>query len=517
MRNLITVSVLLACLWLPVSSVGQTLSNKEKRRINAKLLEAIEQYESNATIYDENTKYAFLELCDSGALIYCDLMDQAAGKKIPVAEYADILRGRENVSMEMKNVRRDPPFWKDGAWYVNVNFSKSVVYNDKNAVLYSSEEYYKADYDITVEFVYDPEEDCCRIASVDGKISSETPPLPEHYVVINRTSSLDDRLWCGKKHPDFNSFDQAFAPAGSIRSWHDDVRIKADTIARTKNYDFVQFHYRKTSWRAKLRAGFTIGSAFKLTSPVNFTTNTSSAFEAGVDVGYALPLGKSVSLSIYTGLALSTSKIELGLKDMTYSYATNDRQGASYSRCYDLESVTEGVSYTDIVIPLFLSLDHKLSKNLGLSWNVGAKIYMNGSAKVTPFHIKGEVYGNYGGETVRNQPENAFGLLDNDYDAFLYPNTYARNSTDMSLVGGLALNYNILKQYLFLCAKFSYELGFTDVHKSNENDYFSAADQEYPMVYSARQKDNVATRSFMDCVSYKRQAMWLEVGLMFKF
>ena len=82
MRNLITVSLLL-CIWLPVSSVAQTLSNKEKRRINVKLLEAIEQYESNATIYDENTKYAFLELCDSDALIYCDLMDHATGKKIP--------------------------------------------------------------------------------------------------------------------------------------------------------------------------------------------------------------------------------------------------------------------------------------------------------------------------------------------------------------------------------------------------------------------------------------------------
>ena len=87
----------------------------------------------------------------------------------------------------------------------------------------------------------------------------------------------------------------------------------------------------------------------------------------------------------------------------------------------------------------------------------------------------------------------------------------------MSLVGGLGLNYNLLKQYLFLCVKFSYELGFTDVHKSNENNYFNAADQVYPMVYSARLKENVATRSFMDCVSYKRQAMWLELGLMFKF
>lgn len=516
MRNLITVSLLL-CIWLPVSSAAQTLSNKEKRRINTKLLEAIEQYESNATIYDENAKYAFLELCDSNALIYCDLLDQAAGKKIPAAEYADLLHSKENVSMEIKNVRRDPPFWKDGAWYVNVNFAKSVVYNDKNAVLYSSAEYYKSDYDISVEFVYDRKADCCRIVSVDGTIASQNAPLPEHYVVINRTSPLDDRLWCGKRHPEFNSFDQAFAPAGSIRSWHDDVRIKADTIARTQSYDFVQFRYRKTSWRGKLRAGFTVGSAFKLTSPVNFNTENSSAFEVGVDVGYALPLGKSVSLSIYTGAALSTSKIELGLNNLSYSYDTGDRHGTAYSRCYDLESVTEGVSYTDIVIPVYLSLDHKLSKNLGLSWHVGAKIYMNGSAKVTPFHIKGEVYGNYGGQTVRNQSENAFQLLDNDYDRFLYPNTYARNSTDMSLVGGLGLNYNILKQYLFLCVKFSYELGFTDVHKSNENDFFNAADQVYPMVYSARLKENVATRSFMDCVSYKRQAMWLEAGLMFKF
>ncbi len=39
------------------------------------------------------------------------------------------------------------------------NFPKSLSYNDENSVLFSSAEYYRADYGLTVEFAYDPQED----------------------------------------------------------------------------------------------------------------------------------------------------------------------------------------------------------------------------------------------------------------------------------------------------------------------------------------------------------------------
>ena len=102
------------------------------------------------------------------------------------------------------------------------------------------------------------------------------------------------------------------------------------------------------------------------------------------------------------------------------------------------------------------------------------------------------------------------------YDRFLYPESYC-NSTSMSLLGGLSVNYNVLKQNLFVYAKFSYEMGIGAVHESDEALYFSEGNSVYPLVYSGRLGEDVATRSFMGCVSFTRQAMWLELGLMFKF
>ena len=272
-------------------SEGQNLTNAERRRINTRLLDAIEQYDACASMSDRDSKYLFLELCDSSALIYSDLLDHAPGKRIPVAEYVNRLQERQNVASEIKNVTSGRPFWKEGAWHVQVQFSKSLSYNDENSVLFSSAEYYRADYGLTVEFAYDPQEDRCRIVDIQGDLKSDVRPLPERFLVISKNSENDLRLLSGKEHLAFNSFDQAFAKPGSLSSWHDDVRIKADTLARTEHYDLLQLKYTKTHWRAKVRAGITLGSAFKLSTPVSFSASSSSAFETGVDIGYAIPIG----------------------------------------------------------------------------------------------------------------------------------------------------------------------------------------------------------------------------------
>ena len=503
-------------LLFPLTSEGQSLTNAERRRINTRLLDAIEQYEACASMSDPDSKYLFLQLCDSSASIYSDLLDYAPGRRVPVAKYIDELQARQNVASEIKNVTSEHPFWKDDAWHVRVKFSKELSYNDANSILFSSTEYYGADYDLTVEFAYDPQEDRCRIVDIQGELKSDVTPLPDRFLVINKNSEDDLRLLSGKGHLAFNSFDQAFALPGSLRSWHDDVRIKADTLARTDHYELLQLKYAKTHWRAKVRAGISMGSAFKLSTPVAFSSSSSSAFETGVDIGYAIPIGRSFSLGIYTGIALSSSKLTLEAGQIGYSYRTTDRNGVSYQRQYEIDRISESVQYTDMVVPVYLSFEHKLARNLSLGWNLGAKIYLNSSLKVDPFHITGRVYGDYNGQIVEEQSENAFGAIDRDYEQFLYPSDYGK-STSMSLAGGVAINYNVLQQRMFVYAKFSYEMGMGNLHESNENPYFSAGEQMYPLVYSGQLGGDVATRSFMDCVSFSRQAMWLELGLMFKF
>lgn len=505
------------CLFLPWVAGSQTLSHKEQRRINLRMLNLLEQYEASASMYDEFAQYAFLEMCDNGtAMVYSDLLDYRPGKKVEVAEYVSALANKENVRMKILNVKRDPYYWKDNAWHTVIRFDKVVDYNDPGGVRFSNEEYYGANHQIALECYYDPQEDRCYIHTIDGSIISEQEHLPDEFVVVHYNTEDDKRIDSNGEPLKFNSFDQAFVPKGSIRGWNDDVRIKADTLAATPQYDYVKLRYNRTPWRFKLRYAMTMGEALEVTTPVDLTTNTSSSTEMGAELGIALPLGRSTALTLWAGAAMSETKLEMGTGAMNYSYSTVDNSGVDYTRHYEISSATESLTFSDLVVPVYLSLDHKLFKNMYVHWSVGAKLYLNGETKVTPYHIEGRTWGNYGTSTVESGAE-GFGSISGDYESFLAPNTYVRNEQDLSITAGISLNYNLIKGRLFLFGKYSYEMGLGAVHESDENELFNASQRYYPVVYSAGMNQNVATRSLMDCVSYERKAMWLEFGLMFKF
>ena len=175
------------------------------------------------------------------------------------------------------------------------------------------------------------------------------------------------------------------------------------------------------------------------------------------------------------------------------------------------------MSYQDLVFPAYLNFEHKLAKNLFLSWHLGAKIYLNGKTTVDPYTVKGEVTAVYNKGVDTSTEREALGSLDGSYNAFMYPSHYNRAQIDFSAVAGLNLMYNIYHRQIFVYADFSYEYGLAEVHSSENNKLFSNSERYYPIVYSARHGKNFATRSFMDCVSYTRRTMWVELGFMFKF
>jgi len=494
---------------------SQTLTNKDQRHMNLRLLSLIEQYESNATVYDEAARYAFMDMYkDMTAEVYSDLMDYEAGQKISVEEYMNTLLKKQNVTIAMKNVSRKPYEWKDGAWHTTVTFEKSMTYNDENSILFSTEEQYKSDYQISLNCMYDVESDRCYITSIDGSLPDSVTIVPRRFTIINHNSENDDRLTYNEKPLTFNSFNQAFVAEGKLEGWHQDIRIKADTLAKGHSYSLVNLRYKRKPWRMKARYAMTMGDAFEVSSPVNFNAVTSSATEMGIDLGLAVS-GRTTSFGFYVGAAMATSELSFEAGGYNYSYATTDSQGVGYSRNYNITKMTEGVKYSDIVIPAYISLDQRLFKAVTLGFSVGAKVYLNGETEVTPYHMEGSVSGRYTTGTVNTGASDQFGDISGDYTAFLYPNSYTRNSTDLSVMGGVTLNVNLLRNSLFVYGKWAYEMGLTDVHKSDENPIYSA-DSMFPMVYSAHKNMNIATRSFMDCVSYKRKAMWLEFGIMFK-
>ena len=494
---------------IPLQMRAQTLTNAETRRMNKRLLDMVQTYEAVASVYDENSYYTLLGLCQDGeSLVYSDMMDYAFGQMLKASEYIDLLSKKRNVSIQLKNVRKKSITYEQDGWHLIAVFNKAMSYTDDNGVLFSSSEYFGTDYSMTLECVYTPQDDNCYIKSIKGVIHSQVTPLTETGFVVVNKNSLDKKNRWGLT---YNSFDQALVPRGVIQPWNNDIHIVADTLARGDNYEMINLSHRTTHMRVKPRFAYAVGGVYKVTSGMPLDENESSGFEFGADLGCTVPMGSSSTIGLFVGAAISSTKLQVGVtKPIIYSYRTIDASNKKYTRQYNISSIREGVSYLDFVFPAYLNFEHKLVKELYLSWHLGAKVYLNGMTTVNPYRLTGNVEAIYDNDVVINS-------INGTYTEFMNPNSYNRNEIDYSAVAGLNLSYNIYRRRLLVYADFSYEYGLTSIHSSDENALYNENTKQYPIIYSARLNKNIATRSFMDCISYKRRTMWLELGVMYKF
>ena len=120
------------CLLTPQILSAQTLSNKDKRHINMRLLNLIEQYEGNATMHDDGARYAFKQLFKNPAetLVYSDLLDYSAGEMITADKYIEQMGSKENISIKIMDVSKSDYTFQDGLWHVTLSFNKSIIYKN---------------------------------------------------------------------------------------------------------------------------------------------------------------------------------------------------------------------------------------------------------------------------------------------------------------------------------------------------------------------------------------------------
>ena len=533
--NRLKIILILLCVSAYFHTVAQSMTNAERHQVNLRMLELVEKYESalrtSRSFPFSKRNYVRLYTSPQDS-VYSDLMDYNPGTYVKVEDLANELAQRSMLTCNVANLDKGVYMWRDGKWHISLYIDKTVSYSTvnpsrvaepaKSIVQFKSDEYYQSPYRITLNCSYDPQTGRCSIESVEGNVASEMPHLSSRFMVVQRNGEKDKRIKVVGTPGDslhFNRNEQAFVSHSAVKPWHDDVIILADTIATTRAFDHVKLNYKVLHWRAKVRFAMTLGSAFKVNSSslksLNFSSKSSS-YEFGADVGYTTLVGKRTTLGVFTGLGMAFSSLSMETSaPFTYSYQLSDSKGVLYNRTYSINSMKEALKYNDVVIPIYLNFDHKLYKGLALEWSLGAKLYINGKVSVTPFTVDGNVVADYanGGTGAAA----ALGSISGEYDRFLLPDTYTRSAVDMSLMGGLGFKYGFLSNRLLVSAKFSYELGATQVHKSKGISMFDSEQQYYPVVYSARTKSNVATQSFMSAVSYNRQACWLEIGLTYKF
>ncbi len=524
--------VVLFILFAPGYLHAQELSNAEKRRINLKVLNTLEQYERTAALSDEEEIYMFKELFHSldSTYVVQDLMGvKDYLSEVSVQEYLNLATATTTgIDLTLYDVRKGNMTFNDGVWEIPVTCKKKVIYIDRNSVLFSSDEFYEGQkYDFVLNLTYDPYSDVCRIASIKGKIESDNEFPKGRFYILNKDDQRSPRELKKERklfeynNLSYNSFDQVFVEQSKLKPWHGDIRVKPKSTAETENYDVVTLKYNKLKWRGKIRYAHTYAKEDSPLFPGAFNVLTNDdkinartfAREYGVEIGRSALVGKHGSLSIYTGFAMSTSIVDFSMSDVRYGYNTVDAQGRTYQRYYDIDNVSENIVYNDYVIPVYFSLDHRFFKWMQWNWTFGGKIYINRDVKAGPLVYEGKVTDGMNGSHLADLGE---------YDKFLSPSSY-NNYMSYSAIAGLSMNVNLYKHYAYLYVKATYEFG---IGTRGIGYYHGDSDKEmsrfygntnYPLVYSAQLDSDIAVRSFLDCVRLHRQSLWFETGLLFKF
>ena len=100
------------------------------------------------------------------------------------------------------------------------------------------------------------------------------------------------------------------------------------------------------------------------------------------------------------------------------------------------------------------------------------------------------------------------------FDSFIVPNTYAKNLFDLSGVANLGIDYNVVKNRLYVNASVGYEHGIMSSYESNKQVYSNPV---LPKVNKNGIVEHVAVNSLISGLTIKRQALWISLGLKYKF
>ncbi len=525
MKNrILTISI--AVLFLSLFSANaQVLSNKERRHIYSKAISLIEEYEDCAALSNDDAVDEFANLfTNPNVKIVFDLPGaQQYLSDISVSEYINrISEIIVSADVSIIDVKKGELIYDNGDWILPIAFKKDISYVDKNGIAFLMGTDMFPDIDISMNIRYNSRKDICTIDSIQGR-SAASPFLKKRFLVVEKSNFNSERKYTQKylqtltvdgKPVEFNEFEQAFIPDGKFRVSDPDATVNTVRYNKGDNYDLVSFDIKPPkSGRLKLRFGTTISGAYsvKNNSPVS---GSSRAFEVGVDIGKTWPIAPSSKLGIYTGAGFSFSSLDLSLANtLSYEYIDKYEDSDGYykdnSVFYQIKSAEESMAFKDILVPLYMEMEHRIGNYLAISWNIGAKFYGNLMTSPGEYTASGIVV--VGGDAPAS--------FNTRYDRFVSPVSYKRSPYDISAAAGIGIDVNLLNRVLFFSVNFGYEYGITESYTAKGNTYYnynveSFEEKVFPIVY--RDNENIAVHSLIASTSFRRQAMWVGIGIKLK-
>lgn len=502
---------------------AQTVSNTEKRRMNMAVLQMLEKYENLSEVRTSAHANEFVTLFRSPAShVYNDLIGVSDLQQIPVKEYVSLLRGMRGVDVSIRNVRKSRPYVSAGSLRVDVTFEKTLSYYDRRDVWYSSADVYGVPYSLTLVISYDDFEGICYIESITGNIGGKAPLCADHLVLKTPSSrSLDGLMYKddgavakGKYWPEdscspveFGEYGVVYVPSSAAEEdWYymQDIpgTMDPDQSIRASVTDdgFLTLSPKMNNFRARLYNSLTMAGAFAIDGELDKAV--SFANETGVDLRYMVNLGKRLNLGIYGGLGVAYDYLDVAVENFSYTYKSLNNKEIKYN----IGILGQRIHMMDGVVSGGLSFEVALSRRAVMNVDLGGKAYLNlmtksgnlyADYKVSVADTTAHCHGHFKSETILNK-------MDIKPDMWPCP---------VSAVAGLSFSVNMTKSVLFnFGAKYEHGLNY----------YYSSSMKPYkkydnPVRVSSATGKDMAEYGFENSFSLKRRALWLDLGLVFKF
>lgn len=504
---------------------AQSLSVVQTRQFNLDALRTLENYEYCSSLYNNSARMEFdLLFQDRKMRIFNDLNGLSAAPTLSVADYSELLSSKgRSTQVIIKNLKKGVPYYDDG-WKMDVSFDKEITYANACEILFSSKNFFGADFHIEMTLEWDEDMRSCTICRLEGKRGSDVEMLPQDYSILTHTSDRDFKVKADGELLSFNSFGQAFLSAKPKIAYPDqDVRVKP--VIENADCNTISLLYTPKRFRIKPHYDLAIGDFYKGEGVVE---TESSASELGVDFGYILPSKGSLKLGVFFGLGLSQSTLDLKLQSLSYQYQAGpeaDIDGDSYTRYYSIEGLSQTFKSSDVFVPVYLDMDFRMGNSFSLYLDAGVKSYLNLSNDLTIKSGTYSTYGYYPQYGIEMRPEDHWngaainGFVKNTSIASGRFNTevnYKGFSVDIFGQGGLRY---LLYQNLYLDLAVSYQMGLLSPFNSEAEFDLKAQVPSHDnalMYYSVKDGETIQSLTG-GLYGMKRQGMKLNVGLMYRF
>lgn len=390
-KNLLSIALLF---WTTTAVFAQQSNITQQRRaLNAALI-AIDGYSVWSTVTNDEAYYEFLDLFVSkDSLIYNDLLGFENSNNLTVEEYARIVRQKiANKKVLIKNIKNEGITIKDEKIHVDLSLDKEISYIDSCETYFSSSEFYGIDYRLFFTLVYDKENRLCKIERITGHIDSEKR-LPSQYVVFMTKDTRDSSLTFRGHKLEYNRYHQAFieGPAASITEKdfaYPDMSVKLKPVS---DMCHMSMKYRIYRFRLKPHFDIGLGKTLSVENKSFYNTSRSKSNLFGVDVGYVFPSKKRINTSIYMGLGLTNSNIELSHQRDLFSFTTNqDIDNDTYERIYEDLRINQKTSIRELSVPIYVDFDWRFSKWISYYFDCGVCLNMNLSTSISDFSVSAE-------------------------------------------------------------------------------------------------------------------------------